>query len=193
MSDRGMLICGEVYGEPVWALMDASHNNVRYRRFCQGAWPKSQSVTGSHNDWIVAEPEKHDVIVLTEGEADCLAAACLMAWDYIERPDTWKTLCAKVGFGFFTNANVCNPECLSRFKDKCVLICPQNERPSSGKPGLTMALNLAKQLDQQGAQVRFWIPPKQGMDLNDYAEQQFLEGDSLENSQAFARLPSLLQ
>lgn len=190
MSDRGMLICGTVYGEPVWAVMDGSHNNVRFRRFCQGDWPKSQSATGSHNDWIVAEPDKHDVIVLTEGEADCLAAACLMAWDYIEHPDMWKTLCAKVGFGFFCNANVYNPECLSRFQDKAVLVCPQNENPSSGKPGLAMALNLAKQLDQHGAQVSFWIPPIEDMDLNNYAE-QFSEGDSLENSQAFKRLPGI--
>lgn len=190
MSDRGMLICGEVYGEPVWALTDAFHNNVRYRRFCQGVWPKSQSVAGSHNDWIVAEPDKHDIIVLTEGEADCLAAACLMSWDFIEHPDIWKRLCCKVGFGFYCNASVYNQQCLHSFKDKCVLICPQNEKPSSGKPGLTMALNVGKQLDQHGARVRFWIPPKQGMDLNDYAE-QFSEGDTLENSQAFARLPSL--
>lgn len=190
MAQRNMLICGEVRGEPVWALMDGSHNSVRFRRFRQGAWPKSQSVAGSHNDWIVAEPDKHDIIVLTEGEADCLAAACLMAWDYIEHPDMWKTLCDKVGFGFFTKSNKYHPECLHHFKGKSVLICPQNERPSSGKPGLAMALNLAKQLDQHGAQVSFWIPPKQGMDLNDYAE-QFSEGDTLENSQAFARLPSL--
>lgn len=192
MANRGMVVCGEVYGEPVWALMDASANNVRYRRFRQGDWPKSQSVTGSHNDWIVAEPDKHDVIVLTEGEADCLAAACLMAWDYIEHPDMWKTLCDKVGFGFFTKSNKYHPECLSRFKGKSVLICPQNEMPSSGKPGLAMALNLAKQLDQHGAQVSFWIPPIEDMDLNNYAE-QFSEGDTLENSQAFARLPGLLQ
>lgn len=191
MSDRGMLICGTVYGEPVWAVMDGSHNNVRYRRFCQGDWPKSQSATGSHNDWIVAEPDKHAVIVLTEGEADCLAAACLMAWDYIEHPDMWKTLCDKVGFGFFTKSNKYHPECLSRFKGKSVLICPQNEMPSSGKPGLQMALSLGKQLDQHGAKVRFWIPPIKGMDLNNYAS-QLSEGDSLENSQAFRIIPCML-
>lgn len=190
MSDRGMLICGEVKGEPVWAVMDASANNVRYRRFCQDAWPKSQSVTGSHNDWIIAEPQKHAVIVLCEGEADCLAAACLMSWDFVEHPDIWKRLCCKVGFGFYCNASAYNQQCLHSFKGKLVLICPQNEKPSSGKPGLAMALNLAKQLDQHGAQVSFWIPPIEGMDLNDCAS-QFSECDTLENSQAFARLPSL--
>jgi len=191
MSGRGMLICGVVYGEPVWAVMDASANNVRFRRFCQGAWPKSQSVTGSHNDWIVAEPQKHDIIVLTEGEADCLAAACLMAWDYIEHPDMWKTLCDKVGFGFFTKSNKYHPECLHHFKGKSVLICPQNEMPSSGKPGLQMALSLGKQLDQHGAQVSFWIPPKQGMDLNDYVS-RFSSGGTLKNSRVFKRLPAMI-
>ncbi len=186
MANRGKLVCGEVRGEPVWAVKDETCFNVHFRRFREGPWPKSEAVSGSKSEWIVCDTKPYDVLILCEGEADCLAAACLMAWDYIEHPDMWKTLCDKVGFGYYCNASVYNQQCLHSFKDKLVLICAQHEHE---KPGLSMALNVGKQLGQHGARVRFWIPPVKGTDLNDYAE-QFSEGDTLENSQAFARLPA---
>lgn len=189
MSARGMLICGEVKGEPVWAVKDQTCFNVHFRRFREGPWPKSEAVSGSKSEWIVCDTKPYDVLILCEGEPDALAAACLMAWDCVEHPDMWKRLCETIGFGFYCNASVYNQQCLHSFKGKLVLICAQHEHE---KPGLSMALNVGKQLDQHGAQVSFWIPPIEGTDLNDYAS-QFSEGDTLENSQAFARLPSLTQ
>lgn len=163
LNEREMFgFCNED-GTRCWVLTDPASRNAQVRPLHpdKAGWNiKAKSLTGSEASWPIGAAciEDADIVLLTEGTPDLLAATTA-AW--------WETNAEgfdRIGFTCMTGANQnISREALPLFKDKQVKILGQNDQP-----GRNAVARWWEQLDPYAVDISAWMSEREGEDLNDY-------------------------
>jgi hypothetical protein len=149
-----------------YAILDAEHSvNVQFRRMDVGAdgkalcfWrdTKVMGWYGNRGDWpvgvdvAIANPQS--TILLVEGTGDFLAGWDIRGLGYDVIP-----------VGIFGASNKIFPHALPFFERRKVIIAQQHDVACQ-----VAAERWTQQLTAHNAQVRTWLVPSEGADLNDY-------------------------
>ena len=160
---RGMFYICDYQGVRCWILTDPANKNAQVRPLDpeKAGWNiKAKSLPRSDASWPIGAAciENAEIVLLTEGPPDMLAAATA-AW--------WETNAEgfdRIGFCCMTGANQSiSLDALPLFKDKQVKILIHNDRP-----GCNAAKRWWKQLDPYAVQLEAWMSDREGEDLNGY-------------------------
>ncbi|MDA0349557.1 MAG: CHC2 zinc finger domain-containing protein [Verrucomicrobia bacterium] len=163
LYERGLFGFCNVDGNRCWVLFDSAKRNAQVRPLYpdKAGWgKKAKSLPGSNASWPIGADDIKDkeIVFLTEGPPDLLAAATVAWWETNSRDFE------RLGFCSMTGARqTISRDALPLFEGKTVRILIDND-----PGGLEGASKWWKQLDPYAVQLEAWMSDREGEDLNDY-------------------------
>lgn len=159
---QGLLGFTEHQGHRAWILTDSARKCAQIRRLdgqpieTKGGTTKAKTLPGSIASWPVGVADLGDAenVVLCEGGPDLIAA--VTAWFLADAPRGW-------GFVSMLGASQSiDREAVANLCGRRIIIAAHHDIA-----GWKAARQWARTLRADGITSTVWLPPKQGMDLND--------------------------